>query len=510
MSKYNLLTMQLKTEFTHNKIVLYYNKNNMNVIYNKVLSTYIFNNLKNIYTHIEIKNDLMDITDSIVFYIDDCFNCEQLMNLQNNNCILILNLVDQYMHDLTNYINYFSLIIISNKQLHQYIREKYDFVGECIYIPIPILTDYKINLTQKKIETDYNSLLTNNEINAQTIIYTPIHNNKIDIYFSNYILSICKFYKIKCLAYSCEQTNTFFGNQYKYLYQNIDNIQEIIDDDGKPNYDNDTVNTTIEFIINRYFEAIHFCSDLLNIILKVKTIQEKSKNSTCLYTAVFGSYDAFIDIKNNDKGIDYFYLTDKINNCSEHYNFIECPLIQNNFTISNRYYKILGHLFFKNYERYIFIDGNIEVISNNLSELCLNYTALNDIAVPRHPHYNSIVQELIIIIERNLYNQDKLTVINQLERYLNDNFPQTFPLTWNTVIFRKNTSIIRDLSYKWYSEFLKYCRRDQASFMYLIWKYTININIIELSKNILYHKLNTDGSIRVFNINNNFLRYEGH
>lgn len=511
MEKYQFLTRKLSHEFTKNNIIFYCSSHNKNIIYQKVLSSYIFEYLQNIYENIQIKNNLDDVKNSIIFYVDNIFETELLNKLQSNNNILILNLIDQYSSNLLDIINFFSVVIISNIELKEYLYEYLNYIGESIFIPVPIYNKYEIEIINN-INLDIDKFLSNNVITSKALIYSHILNDKFDIYFSNYLLVTCAYYNIKCIVYRCKQSESIFGKNYQYYFNNLDELSKLIRniDDNYVNIECDLTIYKLEYIINKYYEVIDYCSALLDVSLMIDKKQISSGNRICLYTAVFGDYDNFNDIKFPEPDIDYYYLTDNINKNSKYYQFIKCPIIQNNFTISNRYFKILSHRYFKNYEQIILIDGNVEVCKNNLSSLCSNYIKNNLVAVHRHPFYNSLIQELLIIIERNLYNQDRQIIIKQIERYIEDGFPTSFPLTWNTVMFRKNDEIVNKFNEAWYSEFLKYCRRDQASFMYLIWKFKIDINIIDLHRDLLFKELNNNNSVKIFNINDNFLRYETH
>jgi len=498
MEKYQFITTKATTQFSTKHIIFYYRTENTNIIYNQILSHYVFNYLKNIYKNIQIKNELKDISDSIIFYIDNVFEKEQLEILENNNNILILHLVDQYTTNLIDWINYFSLVIISNKSLLEYLYEELNYIGETIFIPIPIYPYYKKQISYQ-IEFNIDNFLKATTISSNTLICANIFNGEFDKYFSNYLMVTSAYYGLNCVVNRCNQSESIFGKDYRGYFNTMDELSDLINNYNH-NVKIDLTQYKLEYIVNKYYEAIDYCSQLLDVILSINEKQSESKNRMCLYTAVFGDYDKFYDIKLPEKNIDYYYLTDNINKQSENYKFIKCPLIQNNFTVSNRFYKILDHRFFKNYEWTIFIDGNIEVKSSNIYNLCIEYTKNNNLAVHVHPHYQSLVQELTIIIRKNLYSQDRNLLMKQLARYQKDNFPVEFPLTWNTVIFRKKSDEIKKLSFQWYSEFLKFCRRDQASFMYLIWKNKISIGIIDVSKDLLYEILEIDGVYKKMNI----------
>jgi hypothetical protein len=221
---------------------------------------------------------------------------------------------------------------------------------------------------------------------------------------------------------------------------------------------------------------------------------DEVKSNLVVYTAIFGDYDELIEPKEKYDGCDFICFTDQKNLKSDIWQIkvIEkCDLPPN---IMNRKYKMLPHLFFKEYKWSLYVDGNIAIIGNPL-ELVKKYSNKNNMLIPKHFSRNCIYEEAkeCVILGKATYKEIKI----QIEKYKKEGFPKNFGLGENNIILRKhnNKKVIKMMN-DWWKEFNSYkVKRDQLSLAYVLWKNNEEFNYMdESSRNenkyfkYVYHK----------------------
>ncbi len=146
-----------------------------------------------------------------------------------------------------------------------------------------------------------------------------------------------------------------------------------------------------------------------------------------------------------------------------------------NGTLINRYFKMHPSVLGTDYDFAIYIDGNIQVMSNirNVVNVVSPSTGL---AIHRHQTRNCIYDEVQAckILKKGSY--DKLH--KQVESYHNMGFPEHFGLLECTIIISDlhNYKSVEILD-KWWDEFVdSESMRDQISLPFILWKngYTID------------------------------------
>lgn len=203
------------------------------------------------------------------------------------------------------------------------------------------------------------------------------------------------------------------------------------------------------------------------------------KNKFVVYTALFGNYDYLIDPKEKYQGCDFICFTDQKNIKSSFWDIKVVEDIDLPLNMMNRKYKILPHLFLAKYESSMYIDTNIYIQSNPIF-LAKKYLKNANIAVPRHFSRNCIYNESEIVIKAKKVK--RASIVKVLNIFINSGFPKEFGLTENNIIFRTHNNIeIINLMNEWWDFLIEYIQRDQISFMYLVWKNNINLNILDIN-----------------------------
>lgn len=138
---------------------------------------------------------------------------------------------------------------------------------------------------------------------------------------------------------------------------------------------------------------------------------------------------------------------------------------------SSRYYKMLPHLFFSEYDISVCIDGSMTLMfPDQLLGLCSELDNSQFSAMLfRHPRRTTVHQE---IFECGRQRRDNLSVmLEQYNRYRKEGFPDTLHLTENNVLIRKHNDLdLIQCEETWWNEFKTGSARDQISFQYSMWK----------------------------------------
>lgn len=207
---------------------------------------------------------------------------------------------------------------------------------------------------------------------------------------------------------------------------------------------------------------------------QIKSYLQFSENRTTnkvVYTCITNDYDDLNQIVGYtyiDNSWDYVCFTDnaKLINQKQFGIWKIRPLYNNSLDAvrGNRFHKILPHIVLPEYSQSLYVDANINITTPYIFEQIEKLGA--KIILPTHFCSNCLYQESQWIQQKGL---DKIDDLIKLIR--NDGFPENYGFCENNIIFRqhKDPQIIEMMNLWW--DFVKnYCRRDQASFMYVLWK----------------------------------------
>ncbi|MCG3760577.1 DUF616 domain-containing protein [Vibrio cincinnatiensis] len=205
---------------------------------------------------------------------------------------------------------------------------------------------------------------------------------------------------------------------------------------------------------------------------------EVKKNRIVVYTALFGGYDNLIELTIDDADVDFVCFTENPELKSNSWNIVYVDKPFDDPVLCNRYYKMHPHLFFKDYDRSVYIDGNVRIL-NSMYDL-VQFNLAYDIIFAKHEHRNCLYDEAQVCISKK--NTPEKLVDKQMSFYRNDGFPKDFGLGEMNIIIRKHHSNeIIELMDQWWEQFMLWAKRDQLSFFYLIWKNNINFNYLHVN-----------------------------
>lgn len=223
-------------------------------------------------------------------------------------------------------------------------------------------------------------------------------------------------------------------------------------------------------------------------LLNLKEVQSLSNNvkykeyngnkKIAIYTCITGKYDNLLEPYYIDEKCDYFIFTDqdvesnvhKVLRIPEHIEEL------NNNILKNRYIKFHPHeLFEKEYEYSIYIDGNLQQISN-LSAFVNNIN--NDIGISMHKHSirDCIYDEAKIL---KIYKKGNPEFIKaQVEKYKKEGFPTKYGMAEaNVIVTDLKNETSKKIFEDWWKEFLdSKSLRDQLSLPYVLWKNNLQMS----------------------------------
>jgi hypothetical protein len=201
------------------------------------------------------------------------------------------------------------------------------------------------------------------------------------------------------------------------------------------------------------------------------------KNNLVVYKANFGDYDQVSDVKSDDWGCDYVCFTDNPKFSAKGWSVILVPLNDQTPSTLNRHYKMLPHRYFNGYDYSLYLDGNIDLVSNP-RPLIQEYLAKKSIASPIHPKRSCSYEEAIHCVRSGLSSEQLIK--KQMDKYLRDGFPYQAGLTENGVMLRRHNDIgTIELMEDWWREYCAKVKRDQISLHYLAWKHQIEIAFMQ-------------------------------
>lgn len=240
-------------------------------------------------------------------------------------------------------------------------------------------------------------------------------------------------------------------------------------------------------ILKRLFKRNRKLDIMFNILDKnIEWSNYFSDKKIAVYTAIFGHYDVLCEPLITPNNIDYFAFTDfEIPASSkwtrlDPYNFLPNENLSN--VEKNRFFKMLPHKIFDQYDCSIYVDGNVIIVSD--------VTALTHaleqfpIAMFTHKNRTCVYKEAEACIYKH---KDKKESLERHISYLKANrVPQEWGLLEATVIIRNHhDQRCINLMEMWWSEFKEYSKRDQLSLIDSLWRSKIEISSVGILGNNL-------------------------
>jgi hypothetical protein len=210
--------------------------------------------------------------------------------------------------------------------------------------------------------------------------------------------------------------------------------------------------------------------------------ENTSKNKKVVYTCISGKYDNLKEIHDYDDSWDYICFTNSVSpGFRGHWEVREIPPVLAGLdqTRKARALKVLPHIFLKEYETSIWIDGTIEIMKSP-SEFMMDNTSPSDIlAISYHPDRCCVYEEKEACLR---FSKDDPKILNkQVKKYKEEDYPENWGMVQSGIIYRKNLPEVQEFCNLWWEQILRFSKRDQLSFNYVLWKNPIKIKPLKPS-----------------------------
>jgi len=247
-------------------------------------------------------------------------------------------------------------------------------------------------------------------------------------------------------------------------------------------------NPVTHFLNYQRFEGYHFDenvwipddSDILEYLAQLS----ERKASRVVYTCITNDYNTLMQPYCIDPEWDYVCFTDCDSLLSKERSGvweirkIEIEILD--YSRLNRWHKINPHLLFPDYEESLYIDGNINIISNYIFRKIRSTTM--PMLFPRHFLRNCAYDEMHALMSSpRISDKNKKLIEKQYATYKASHFPENYGLSENSVIYRKHHSeVVKHVMEQWWEALCNFSSRDQASLSHVLWKHDIAISDITI------------------------------
>jgi len=136
----------------------------------------------------------------------------------------------------------------------------------------------------------------------------------------------------------------------------------------------------------------------------------------------------------------------------------------------SRWFKLNPHILFPDYEYSLWIDGNIDITSEELYSLIESQMSSEVLySGIHHPQRDDVYEESYRILSNG---REKPSRLRKTVKFLRrEGFPEHYGLMENNVILRRhNDPAVVSFDELWWSLMLRYSHRDQMTQSYCLWK----------------------------------------
>ena len=193
-----------------------------------------------------------------------------------------------------------------------------------------------------------------------------------------------------------------------------------------------------------------------------------------VYTSLTGGYDNLNQPLAVDPEFDYICFSNDIPaGRTGMWDVRPIPFSHKDKLVESRYAKLLPHVVIPEYECSVWIDANIVITGEQFYQYVRRHIRDEHSLIAQVNHIHEGRDCIYDEIE-SCVRYGKLGLIDALTQYSHlrrDHYPRHNGLYENNLVFRRhNDPFVKDISEQWWSEFMRYARRDQLSLNYIYWK----------------------------------------
>ena len=142
-------------------------------------------------------------------------------------------------------------------------------------------------------------------------------------------------------------------------------------------------------------------------------------------------------------------------------------------TRNNRWHKTHPHLLFPEYEDSLYVDANINFLTSYVFDRIQEWQA--DLLQPIHFSHDCVYDEAEWALTQGF---DDELLRKQLQIFRSEQFPAHFGFCENNILYRQHHQPeITAMMEEWWGWIRDYCRRDQISLMYVLWKHQRKVDV---------------------------------
>lgn len=212
-----------------------------------------------------------------------------------------------------------------------------------------------------------------------------------------------------------------------------------------------------------------------------------SDEKIAIYTCIFGNYDEILEPYFIPDNCEFFIFTDQEVREGSVWKKMPIPTDIENLTNieKNRYIKMFPHKIFNNYRFTIYVDGNIQIISD-LTEYINKINLSVGLGIHRHHLRDCVYDEIDAVCRAGRIS--KKEAASHRKFLEEDKMPKNYGLLQCNVIVRDSNNILcKKIMEEWWEEFLNYSKRDQISLPHVLFKNSVNIDDVATLGNNVYN-----------------------
>ena len=197
-----------------------------------------------------------------------------------------------------------------------------------------------------------------------------------------------------------------------------------------------------------------------------------------VFTCVSGSYDTLKEPLEVDPNWDYICFTDG-NLSSKTWQIRSIPTELSGLPAAKvaRAIKILPHIYLSEYDYSFWVDASILIKRAVTPYVAMHFRNEScSFSIPKHPDRICIYEEGRAVARMK---KDAAHVVQrQMDKYKADGYPSNWGLVQSGLIIRQKTEKVSEFCNRWWKEVKEGSKRDQLSFNYVLWKYQIQIRVM--------------------------------
>lgn len=200
-----------------------------------------------------------------------------------------------------------------------------------------------------------------------------------------------------------------------------------------------------------------------------------------IYSAITGSYDAILQPRVVAEGWDYVMFVEGTSGCADgacdqggaKVGVWEIRRITEDYggpILTSRYYKLNPQEVLPEYDWWLWVDGNIEILDGGLYEAAEGAIAGDKkyYGLP-HPVRDDVAEEILQTHRLRMISYSKaIKLLDFL--YKQEGLPRHCGLLENNIILRRNCPAINEFNALWWKMLCTYPTRDQYTNAYCLWK----------------------------------------